>query len=467
MADKPQKLWGGRFAKSTDKAVEEFTASVHFDSRLFEQDIRGSIAHAKMLGKCGIIPQADSEKIVKGLQELLSDYRQGLVTFDPSAEDVHMNVEKLLSAKIGEPAGRLHTARSRNDQVVTDLRLYTRKALERIASGLESFMDAVLDKAAEHVDTIIPGMTHLQHAQPVSLAHHLLAYFEMALRDRERVSQVMERVNVMPLGSAALAGTPHGIDRLSTAYDLGFTAVARNSIDAVSDRDFALEATFLCAVIMMHLSRLAEEIVIWNSQPFSFVELPDAYCTGSSIMPQKKNPDVAELVRGKTGTVYGDLVALLTMMKGLPLAYNRDMQEDKGPLFRSLDTTCACLDVMAGLVRGMEPNGPGIERSLKEGFITATDLADYLASRGMPFRDAHRVTGEIVSHCLRTSKVFSDLTLEDLKAFSPLFEPGVFEVIDPRVSVDRRTSMGGTARPNVRAALDEARAILEGIRRGA
>ncbi|HPP80330.1 MAG TPA: argininosuccinate lyase [Deltaproteobacteria bacterium] len=461
------KPWSGRFSQETEKLVERFTSSVDVDARLYLEDIEASKAHARMLGRRGILGEAEVEAILGGLDAIRQDIESGSFVFDPGLEDVHMNIEVELTRRIGEAGKKLHTARSRNDQVVTDLRLYTRKALERIASGLESFMDAVLDKAAEHVDTIIPGMTHLQHAQPVSLAHHLLAYFEMALRDRERVSQVMERVNVMPLGSAALAGTPHGIDRLSTAYDLGFTAVARNSIDAVSDRDFALEATFLCAVIMMHLSRLAEEIVIWNSQPFSFVELPDAYCTGSSIMPQKKNPDVAELVRGKTGTVYGDLVALLTMMKGLPLAYNRDMQEDKGPLFRSLDTTCACLDVMAGLVRGMEPNGPGIERSLKEGFITATDLADYLASRGMPFRDAHRVTGEIVSHCLRTSKVFSDLTLEDLKAFSPLFEPGVFEVIDPRVSVDRRTSMGGTARPNVRAALDEARAILEGIRRGA
>ncbi|HPI94155.1 MAG TPA: argininosuccinate lyase [Deltaproteobacteria bacterium] len=460
MKDKP---WSGRFTEGTDALVEAFTASVDVDARLYLEDIEGSIAHARMLSSCGLITPAEADDIVKGLRSIRQDIEEGAFTFDPALEDVHMNIETELTRRIGETGKKLHTARSRNDQVATDLRLHAGKALRDLAAGLRAFMAALLDKASGHVDTIIPGMTHLQHAQPVSLAHHLLAYFEMALRDHQRIVEALRRVEVSPLGSAALAGTPHPIDRRFTADALGFSMPARNSLDAVSDRDFACETAFVCSMVMMHLSRLAEEIIIWNAQPFSFVDLPDAFCTGSSIMPQKKNPDVAELVRGRTGGVFGNLVALLAMMKGLPLAYNRDMQEDKKPLFECLDTALASVRVMTGLISGMNPNREILERSLRDGFITATDMADYLTAKGMPFRDAHRVTGEIVAHCMSRGKGLVDLELDELKGFSVLFEQDIFAALDPAVSVDRRKSLGGTARDNVRSALTEARAFLEAL----
>ena len=461
MKDKP---WSGRFTEGTDTLVEEFTASVDVDARLYLEDIEASMAHARMLASNGIISSAEADDIVKGLESIREDIEDGSFTFDPALEDVHMNIETELTRRIGEAGKKLHTARSRNDQVATDLRMFTAKALRGIAAGLRSFMKALLDKASDHVDTIVPGMTHLQHAQPVSLAHHILAYFEMALRDHQRVTETLARVTISPLGSAALAGTPHPIDSSGTAQALGFSAPARNSMDAVSDRDFALETAFVCAVIMMHLSRLAEEIIIWNSQPFSFIDLPDAFCTGSSIMPQKKNPDVAELVRGKTGSVYGSLVALLTMMKGLPLTYNRDMQEDKKPLFECLDAAVSSLAVMTGLISGMSPKKDVLEKSLREGFITATDMADYLAAKGMPFREAHRVTGEVVAHCMARGKDLGNLGLDELQAFSVLFEQDIFPALDPAVSVDRRKSPGGTARDNVRSALTGARAFLEALK---
>ena len=458
MTDKP---WSGRFLQGTNKQVEAFTASVDVDSRLYGQDIDGSIAHARMLASCKLITSEEAGAIIDGLEAIRADIENGTFQFKEALEDVHMNIETELTKRIGEAGKKLHTARSRNDQVATDFRLYVRKALQELSQELKGFMEALLIKAEAHVDTIIPGMTHLQHAQPVSLAHHLLAYFEMATRDYERIAQAMKRVNVSPLGSAALAGTPHPIDREQTARDLGFSGPARNSIDAVSDRDFAVETAFICSVVMMHLSRLSEEIIIWNSQPFSFIELSDAYCTGSSIMPQKKNPDVAELVRGKTGGVYGNLLSLLIMMKGLPLAYNRDMQEDKKPLFEALDTAGSSLRLMAGLVAGMSPRAESLNRSLQDGFITATDMADYLAAKGMPFREAHRITGEIVSMQISSHRRFSDLKLSDLKAFCDLFEADVFVTLDPASSMDRRTSYGGTARENVRKALKEARMVLE------
>ncbi len=460
MKDKP---WSGRFTQGTDKLVEEFTASVDVDSRLFRQDIEGSMAHARMLASAGIIGKGEAKAIIDGLTAIRDDIERGAFSFDASLEDVHMNIETELTKRIGEAGKKLHTARSRNDQVATDFRLYVRAALEEMSRGMREFMAAVLEKASGHVDTIMPGMTHLQHAQPVSMAHHLLAYFEMGLRDHRRIQDALARVNVSPLGSAALAGTPHEIDRESTARELGFSGPARNSMDAVSDRDFACEAAFVCSLIMMHLSRLAEEIIIWNSQPFSFIELSDAYCTGSSIMPQKKNPDVAELVRGKTGGVYGNLMSLLVMMKGLPLAYNRDMQEDKKPLLESLDTACTSLRLMAGLIRGMEPRTEALNRSLQQGFITATDMADYLAAKGMPFREAHRVTGEIVSMLIGKQKSFADLTLKELKGFSKLFEKDIFTALDPLTSLDRRKSLGGTARKNIKKALKEARRALESL----
>jgi argininosuccinate lyase len=457
------KSWSGRFLQGMDKQVEAFTASVDIDSRLYGQDIDGSIVHARMLASCKLITTEEAGAIINGLEAIRTDIENGAFRFSQALEDVHMNIETELTRRIGEAGKKLHTARSRNDQVATDFRLYVRKALQELSQELEGFMEALLKKADSHVDTIIPGMTHLQHAQPVSLAHHLLAFFEMARRDHERIAQTMKRVNVSPLGSAALAGTPHPIDREQTAKDLGFSGPARNSIDAVSDRDFAVEAAFVCSVVMMHLSRLSEEFIIWNSQPFSFIELSDAYCTGSSIMPQKKNPDVAELVRGKTGGVYGNLMSLLIMMKGLPLAYNRDMQEDKKPLFEALDTATASLRIMTGLVAGMSPRPESLSRSLQDGFITATDMADYLAAKGLPFREAHRITGEIVSMLISTHRRFSDLGLSELKALCALFEADVFVELDPASSIDRRTSYGGTARQNVRKALKEARVVLESL----
>ncbi len=455
------KLLSGRFSQDTDAQVQAFTESVSVDAKLYREDIKGSIAHARMLASVGLLTEEEARAIIEGLEGIMKDIASGAFRFDPALEDVHMNIEAELTKRIGEPGKKLHTARSRNDQVATDLRLYAREGLDEIRKELRAFMGVLLEKADEHVDTIIPGMTHLQHAQSVSLAHHLLAYFEMMLRDHERIMQAIRRLNVSPLGSAALAGTPHPIDRFMTSGELGFREPSRNSIDAVSDRDFAIEATFVCAVLMMHLSRLAEEIIIWSSEPFSYVDLPDGFCTGSSIMPQKKNPDVAELVRGKVGGIYGNLIALLTMMKGLPLAYNRDMQEDKKPVFETLGTTETCIRVMAGLVQGMTMRVENLARSLEEGYITATDIADYLTAKGMPFRDAHRVTGEIVSHLTRQGRRFTDLTLDELKAYSDLIEEDIFQVMDPASSVDARKSFGGTARENVRRALKEAHEILE------
>jgi argininosuccinate lyase len=461
MTDKP---WTGRFSQDTDTQVEAFTQSVSFDARLYREDIEGSIAHARMLERVGLLSGQEAGSIISGLEQIRRDIESGEFRFDPALEDVHMNIETELTRRIGEAGKKLHTARSRNDQVATDLRLFTRKGLQELGKELCAFMEVLLTKADQNVDTIIPGMTHLQHAQPVSLAHHLLAYFEMMLRDHDRVTDALKRVNISPLGSVALAGTPHPIDRALTAEELGFSAPARNSIDAVADRDFAIEAVFACGLIMMHLSRLAEEIVIWNSQPFSYVDLPDGFCTGSSIMPQKKNPDVAELVRGKVGGVYGNLMALLTMMKGLPLAYNRDMQEDKIPLFASIDTTIACVNITSGLIGGMTPNQGSLARSLREGFITATDIADYLAAKGMPFRQAHRVTGELVSKLVQQGRTFADLSLDEFKGFSEFFEQDILKAADPLASVDRRSSQGGTARSTVQAALNDARIILEKLR---
>lgn len=460
MKDKP---WSGRFSQETDLLVEGFTESVSIDAELSLQDIEGSIAHARMLKETGLLSAHEADAIVEGLEGIRKDIENGSFHFDPALEDVHMNIEVELTKRIGEAGKKLHTARSRNDQVATDLRLYVREKLAETRGSLKALMACLIDKAEANVDTIIPGMTHLQHAQPVSLGHHLLAYVEMLLRDFDRLQDASRRLNLCPLGSAAFAGTPHPIDRFMTARELKFDGPCRNSIDGVSDRDFALEAAFGASLIMMHLSRLAEEIIIWNSKPYSFVELADAFCTGSSIMPQKKNPDVAELVRGKTGGVYGSITALLTMMKALPLAYNRDMQEDKKPVMESLGTVKKCLDVMTGLVSGIEMNRDALSRTLKEGFITATDVADYLAQKGVPFRDAHRITGEMVSSLLAQGKTFEDLTIEDFRKFSDVFEPDILSVITPESSVDRRRSFGGTARENVRNMIKDARERVENL----
>jgi argininosuccinate lyase len=460
MKDKP---WSGRFSEETDALVEEFTQSVSVDANLYAQDIEGSIAHACMLHSVGLLSDGERDAIVDGLGGIMKDIEEGSFEFDPALEDVHMNIEAELTKRIGEAGGKLHTARSRNDQVATDFRLYVRDALEEVMILLRSFLTAIVNKAEEHVSTIIPGMTHLQHAQPVSFGHHLLAYFEMFLRDHARFEDCKRRLNLCPLGSAAFAGTPHPIDRFLTAEALGFDGPCNNSIDAVSDRDFACEAVFASSLTMMHLSRLAEEVVIWNSKPYSFVELPDKFCTGSSIMPQKKNPDVAELVRGKVGGVYGSLVALLTMMKAMPLAYNRDMQEDKKPVMESLDTLMMCIEAMTGLLVGMEMNAKALERSLGEGYITATDVADYLAAQGVPFREAHRITGAMVSALIAQDKTFSDLSVDDFRKFSDAFEDDIIEVVKPESSVDRRTSFGGTARENVMTMIQGARARIEDL----
>ncbi|MFY9397293.1 MAG: argininosuccinate lyase [Desulfomonilia bacterium] len=460
---KKKKPWSGRFRQDTSELVERFTESVSVDAGLYAQDIRGSQAHAEMLKSAGLLSESEHEAIARGLAEIARDIESGTFRLDESLEDVHMNIEVELARRIGEAGKKLHTARSRNDQVATDFRLFVREGLTAVRASLRRLMATLVETAGRNVDTIIPGMTHLQHAQPVSLAHHLLAYFEMLLRDYDRAGDAMRRLNVSPLGSAALAGTPHPIDRFMTAKALEFDGPCRNSIDGVSDRDFALEAVFCLSMVMMHLSRLAEELVIWSSQPFSWIVLPDAFCTGSSIMPQKRNPDVPELVRGKTGGVYGSLVALLTMMKALPLAYNRDMQEDKRPVMESLDTVLKCLEVMDGLMQGLKTNPGAIERSLAEGFITATDVADYLAARGVPFREAHRITGEIVSDLASQGRTLTDLRPEDFKRYSGFFGDDIVEAVRPESSVDRRASYGGTARKNVRAMLANARARLEGL----
>ena len=460
MKDKP---WSGRFSQGTDNLVEGFTESVSIDKRLYREDIEGSIAHARMLKSAGILTNDEADTIIEGLAGIQEDIASGKFDFDPALEDVHMNIEVELTRRIGEAGKKLHTARSRNDQVATDFKLFVREGLTELQTRLLGLMEAVVHKGQDHVDTIIPGMTHLQHAQPVSFAHHLLAYFEMFERDYDRLVDTKKRLNTSPLGSAALAGTTHPIDRNMTAAALGFDGPCRNSIDGVSDRDFAIEAVFDAATIMMHLSRLAEEIVIWNSAPYSFVELADAYCTGSSIMPQKKNPDVAELIRGKVGGVYGSLISLLTMMKGLPLAYNRDMQEDKRPVIESLDTARQCIELMAGLLGGLEINKAAVNASLAKGFITATDVADFLVEKGVAFREAHRITGEMVSELIRQGKTLSDLSLDEFIAHAKQFDEEIFSVISPQGSVDRRTSFGGTAREKVKQALNQARERLTSL----
>jgi argininosuccinate lyase len=460
--DKP---WSGRFKGETDALVEAFTQSVSFDKRLWHEDIEGSIAHVTMLACCGIISTEEAGIIVNGLKEIALDIENGKFLFDPKLEDVHMNIETELTRRIGDAGKKLHTGRSRNDQVALDLRLHVKKGLKEINEALNGFMKAIVEKAAEHIDDIIPGMTHMQFAQPVSFAHHLLAYFEMVLRDTRRIGDSIMRLNeASPLGAAALAGTPHPIDRFITAARLGFDWPARNSMDAVSDRDFALDAVYACSMVMMHLSRLAEEVIIWNSQVYGLIELPDSYTTGSSIMPQKKNPDVAELVRGKTGRIYGNLINLLTIMKGLPLAYNRDMQEDKLPLFDSIDTTLSSVIVMTGLIKGLTLKVESAKAVLEKGFITATDIADYLASKGMPFRDAHHITGKIVSWLISVKKTISDMKLEDYRGFSETFGEDVLEYVKPSSSVDRRKSFGGTARDNVRDAIKKALHTLDGMK---
>ena len=445
-----KKLWGGRFKQSTDALMETFSASISFDKRLYDCDIEGSIAHCKMLARCKIITSAESKKIVKGLQRILRECDEGRFEFSVRLEDIHMNIESRLREIIGLVAGKLHTARSRNDQVCLDIRLYLRKEVEDIVVKLNNLCKALVAIAKKNIDHVIPGYTHLQRAQPVLLSHHLLAYVEMMLRDKERFLDAYKRINVMPLGSAALAGTNFPIDRKITAKILRFPEISHNSMDDVADRDFAAEFCSASALVMMHLSRFCEEIVIWNSSEFGFLELSDAFTTGSSIMPQKKNPDAAELIRGKSGRVFGNLVSLLTLMKGLPLAYNKDLQEDKEPLFDTTETVKVCLRIFTDMMKSAKFIPIAKKELEASGFLTATDLADYLVLKGVPFRDAHEITGKTVAFCLEKEKNLTDISLPELRKISKRFDKDVFEHIALNNSVDRKNVYGGTAKKQVR-----------------
>ena len=439
------KLWGGRFQKETDQLVNQLNASIGFDQRLYKEDITGSMAHAKMLSDCGIISKADSEAIQAGLSGILADIEDGKVEFTADNEDIHMNVEALLTARIGDAGKRLHTARSRNDQVALDFRMYVREQIPVIVSQLLELETVLCRQAKKYQTAVMPGYTHLQRAQPISFAQHLMAYASMFRRDVTRLEDCAERLNECPLGSGALAGTTYPIDRWETAEALGFDAPMSNSLDGVSDRDYALELLSGLSILMMHLSRLAEEVILWCSWEFKFIELDDAYATGSSIMPQKKNPDVAELVRGKTGRVYGDLMSLLTVMKGLPLAYNKDMQEDKEPVFDAVDTVELCLPVFAAMLDTMTVRTDNMRKAAGHGFINATDCADYLTKKGMPFRDAYTVTGKLVAACTAQGKTLEELTLEELKAVSELFEADVYDALNLENCMALRGSYGGPA----------------------
>jgi len=448
-----KKPWGGRFQESTNRLLEEFSASIQYDRRLYRQDIAGSKAHARMLARQGIISDRDAGAIVKGLTEIEEEIKLGKFVWRPGLEDIHMNIEQALVDRIGEAGKRLHTGRSRNDQVATDIRLYLREEIDRLNSFLLGLQQALLSQARAHQDLILPGYTHMQRAQPVLWPHHMLAYFEMFKRDRERLRDCRKRTNICPLGSAALAGTGFPIDRMYVADELGFSGITANSMDAVSDRDFIIEFLATASIVMAHLSRLSEELILWASSEFHFVDLPDSLCTGSSIMPQKKNPDAAELVRGKTGRVYGHLIGLLTTIKGLPLAYNRDLQEDKEALFDSIDTVCASVEIMSVLVAEMRPREGHISECVTQGFLTATDLADYLVGKGVPFREAHSVVGKVVFQCLSKGRELTDLGLDDLRAFSPLIDEDIFEVLSAGGSVKARRCPGGTAPERVAEAL--------------
>ena len=455
------KLWSGRFGKDTDALVNDFNASIQFDQRLYKEDITGSMAHAKMLGATGIISAADAEAIVAGLQSILADIEAGKVEFTADNEDIHMNVEALLTQRIGDAGKRLHTGRSRNDQVALDFRMYVREQIPVIVEQLLE-LEAVLCRQAKKYQTaVMPGYTHLQRAQPISFAQHLMAYAAQLSRDVTRLEDCRERLNLCPLGSGALAGTTYPIDRFMTARDLGFAGPMGNSLDGVSDRDYALEFLSALSILMMHLSRFSEEVILWCSWEFKFIELDDAYATGSSIMPQKKNPDVAELVRGKTGRVYGDLMSLLTAMKGLPLAYNKDMQEDKEPVFDAVDTVEMCLPVFAAMLDTMTVRTDNMRKAAGHGFINATDCADYLTKKGMPFRDAYTVTGHLVAQCTAAGKTLEELTLPELKAASDLFEADVYDALNLENCMALRNSYGGPAVAETTRQIAEMEAFIQ------
>lgn len=455
-----KKLWGGRFSKQPEEWVDEFGASISFDQQLASQDIKGSLAHAKMLFQCKIIDESAYENIKNGLLSLQSDVVEGELTYSVKYEDIHLNLEKLLTDKIGPDGGKLHTARSRNDQVATDFHLYVKEETLLIIAHIEELQKSLLNLAEEHVETIIPGYTHLQRAQPVSFAHHLLAYYWMLDRDKGRLQDSLKRSDIMPLGAGALAGTTFEIDRNITMNELGFRNKYLNSLDAVSDRDFAIECCSNASMIMMHLSRFCEELILWSSEEFGFIEISDSFTTGSSMMPQKKNPDMAELIRGKSGRVYGSLISLLTLMKGLPLAYNKDMQEDKEPVFDTVKTVKGCLSIMTGMMNEVKIHVDKMNKAVHQDFSNATELADYLAKKGIPFREAHELVGEMVLQCIQKECYLLDVTLEEYQEWCPLVENDLFEALSPKTAVERRNSEGGTGFEAVRQQIDAAQSKM-------
>ncbi|WP_144514667.1 argininosuccinate lyase [Bacillus pumilus] len=455
-----KKLWGGRFQKTPEKWVDEFGASIHFDKQLVKEDLTGSLAHASMLNTCGILDDEEAATIKDGLNKLMKKAEADELEFLVDYEDIHLNLEKMLIDEIGPLGGKLHTARSRNDQVATDMHLYLNNQVEHIIELISSFQTVLVEKAEQHVETIFPGYTHLQRAQPISFAHHMLAYFWMLERDKARFQDSLKRINVSPLGCGALAGTTFPIDREYTAELLGFDHIYENSLDGVSDRDFILEFLSNSSLVMMHLSRLCEEIILWCSQEFKFIELDDTYATGSSMMPQKKNPDMAELIRGKTGRVYGNLMGLLTIMKGLPLTYNKDLQEDKEGMFDTVKTIAGSLQIFTGMIQTMTVNEDVMKKATKEDFSNATEVADYLAKKGMPFREAHEIVGKLVYTCIQKGIYLSDLPFETFTEASDLFEEDIYTVLDPYVAVEKRTSAGGTGFKQIQLALEKAKACL-------
>jgi len=455
-----KKLWGGRFTGSAEDWVDEFGASIGFDQELAEQDIEGSIAHAMMLAQSGIISDREADEIIQGLKKLKEKAKNNDLEYSTKLEDIHLNLEHHLTELIGPTGGKLHTARSRNDQVATDMHLYLRAQVEEIIELINEFQKTIIDQAEQNIETIMPGYTHLQRAQPISFSHHLMAYFWMLDRDKQRYSDSLKRINLSPLGAGALAGTTFPIDRYFTAQKLGFEGIYENSLDAVSDRDFILEFLSGSSILMMHLSRLCEEIILWSSQEFQFIELSDAFTTGSSIMPQKKNPDMAELIRGKTGRVYGSLMGLLTVLKGLPLAYNKDMQEDKEGMFDTVKTIKGSLKIFSGMIKTMKVKNETMETSVKNDFSNATELADYLATKGIPFREAHEIVGKLVLECIQKQCYLADLPLEAYKEMNPLFEDDIYEALNPYNAVERRTSAGGTGFSQVKSQIGKGKELI-------
>jgi len=459
-----KKLWGGRFTKSAEEWVDEFGASISFDQELVLEDIEGSVAHVAMLSKTGILTEEEAEKIKTGLLQLKSKAEKEELSFSVKLEDIHLNLESMLTDLIGPVGGKLHTGRSRNDQIATDMHLYLRKQVKVIVTLLNELQTVLLEKAERHIETVMPGYTHLQRAQPISFAHHLMAYFWMFERDKQRYQENLKRINISPLGAGALAGTTFPIDRFYSAELMDFEGIYENSMDAVSDRDFIIEFLSTSSILMMHLSRFSEEIILWSSQEFKFIELDDSYSTGSSIMPQKKNPDMAELIRGKTGRVYGNLMGLLTILKGLPLAYNKDMQEDKEGMFDTVKTVIGSLRIFAGMIATMKVNTNVMEESTKNDFSNATELADYLSNKGMPFREAHEVVGKLVLYCVNKGCYLQNLSLAEFREASELFEEDIYHVLNPKTAVQRRNSAGGTGFKQVELAINKAKLCLNEIK---